>query len=81
MITYLLYDLLPVWLARLGRMARQSRLYQLLAKAWQLCVANCPQIQQNSLTPNSRLPSVNLPTSFPCCMPQPCYRRNCRPTG
>ena len=37
MITYFLYDLLPVWLARLGRMARQSQLYQLLAKAWQLC--------------------------------------------
>ena len=35
MITYLLYDLLPVWLAKLGRVARESALYRLLARIWQ----------------------------------------------
>ena len=34
MITYLLYDLLPVWLAKLGRVARESALYRLLARIW-----------------------------------------------
>ena len=34
MITYLLYDLLPVWLAKLGRIAQQSALYRLLATVW-----------------------------------------------
>ena len=35
MITYLLYDLLPVWLAKLGAVARASALYRLLAALWQ----------------------------------------------
>ena len=34
MITYLLYDLLPVWLAKLGRVAQASALYRLLATVW-----------------------------------------------
>ena len=34
MITYLLYDLLPVWLAKLGELARASALYRLLARIW-----------------------------------------------
>ena len=34
MITYLLYDLLPVWLAKLGRLAQRSALYRLLATVW-----------------------------------------------
>ena len=34
MITYLLYDLLPVWLAKLGKVAQQSALYRLLAVVW-----------------------------------------------
>ena len=34
MITYLLYDLLPVWLAKLGTIARASALYRLLARIW-----------------------------------------------
>lgn len=34
MITYLLYDLLPVWLLRLGRAAQASALYGLLARLW-----------------------------------------------
>ena len=34
MITYLLYDLLPVWLAKLGRLAQASALYRLLATVW-----------------------------------------------
>ena len=34
MITYLLYDLLPVWLAKLGRIAQKSALYRLLATVW-----------------------------------------------
>ena len=34
MITYFLYDLLPVWLLRLAAAARESRLYRLLAKLW-----------------------------------------------
>ena len=37
MITYLLYDLLPVWLARLGAVAQQSVSYRLLARAWHFC--------------------------------------------
>ena len=37
MITYLLYDLLPVWLAKLGELARASALYRLLAAAWGYC--------------------------------------------
>ncbi len=39
MITYLLYDLLPVWLAKLGELARASALYRLLAAAWRFCEA------------------------------------------
>lgn len=34
MITYLLYELLPVWLTKLGHAAQASALYRLLAKAW-----------------------------------------------
>ena len=34
MITYLLYDLLPVWLAKLGKLAQRSALYRLLATVW-----------------------------------------------
>ena len=34
MITYLLYDLLPVWLAKLGKLAQASALYRLLATVW-----------------------------------------------
>ncbi len=37
MITYLLYDLLPVWLAKLGATARDSALYRLLARIWHFC--------------------------------------------
>ena len=34
MITYFLYDLLPVWLGKLGAIARESLLYRLLAALW-----------------------------------------------
>lgn len=34
MITYFLYELLPVWLKRLGQTAQQSALYRLLAALW-----------------------------------------------
>ena len=37
MITYLLYELLPVWLTKLGQIARESLLYRLLANAWGFC--------------------------------------------
>ena len=37
MITYFLYDLLPVWLARLGAVAQQSFSYRLLARIWHFC--------------------------------------------
>ena len=37
MITYLIYDLLPVWLAKLGAIARQSLTYRLLAQVWHFC--------------------------------------------
>ena len=37
MITYLLYDLMPVWLTKLGRVARASILYRLLAALWHFC--------------------------------------------
>ena len=34
MITYFLYDLLPVWLVRLGAVARESLTYRLLSQVW-----------------------------------------------
>ena len=34
MITYFLYDLLPVWLTRLGAVARESLTYRLLSRVW-----------------------------------------------
>lgn len=34
MITYFLYDLLPVWLVRLGAVARESLTYRLLSRVW-----------------------------------------------
>jgi hypothetical protein len=34
MITYFLYDLLPLWLGKLGRIARDSALYRLAAGLW-----------------------------------------------
>ena len=34
MITYLLYELLPLWLTKLGRTARESALYRLAARLW-----------------------------------------------
>ena len=34
MITYLIYDLMPLWLGRLAAVARQSALYRLLALLW-----------------------------------------------
>ena len=37
MITYFLYDLLPVWLARMGAVAQSSTCYRLLARAWHFC--------------------------------------------
>ncbi len=37
MITYLLYDLLPFWLGRLGKAARDSAIYRLLARLWRSC--------------------------------------------
>ena len=37
MITYFLYDLLPVWLARLGAAARNSVSYRLMARLWHFC--------------------------------------------
>ena len=39
MITYFIFDLLPVWLARLADTARQSALYRLLANVWHRCEA------------------------------------------
>ena len=37
MITYLLYELLPVWLTKLGHVAQKSFLYRLLAGIWRSC--------------------------------------------
>lgn len=37
MITYLIFDLFPLWLARLGRTARESAIYRLLAGLWHRC--------------------------------------------
>ena len=34
MITYLIFDLLPVWLGKLGKTARESAVYRLLAAVW-----------------------------------------------
>jgi len=53
MITYFLYELLPVWLAKLGRLAQASALYRLLAKAWRLLTAQvqgslCARLWQGS---------------------------------
>ena len=39
MITYFIFDLLPVWLAGLARTARESALYRLLARVWHWCEA------------------------------------------
>ena len=39
MITYFIFDLLPLWLAKLGKIARQSALYGLLARLWNRCAA------------------------------------------
>ena len=39
MITYLIFDLLPVWLGKLGKTARESALYRLLACLWHKCAA------------------------------------------
>lgn len=37
MVTYFIFELLPVWLGKLAAVARQSTLYQLLARVWQFC--------------------------------------------
>ena len=37
MITYLIFDLLPVWLGKLGKTARESAVYRLLAAVWHWC--------------------------------------------
>lgn len=37
MITYFLYDLLPVWLVRLGAVAQASLTYRVLARLWHFC--------------------------------------------
>lgn len=37
MITYVLYELLPVWLTKLGAVARASLCYRLLAQIWHFC--------------------------------------------
>ena len=60
MITYVLYELLPVWLARLGRLAQSSALYRLAAKAWQLLTAPvrgslCARLWQGSERLRARL--------------------------
>lgn len=34
MITYFLYDVLPLWLARLAKLAMESRIYQIMAAIW-----------------------------------------------
>ena len=37
MITYFLYDVLPLWLARLAALAMNSSLYRLMAAVWRRC--------------------------------------------
>jgi len=37
MITYLIFDLLPVWLGKLGKTARDSAIYRFLALLWRKC--------------------------------------------
>lgn len=39
MVTYFIFELLPIWLGKLGAVARQSALYRLLARLWQTCRA------------------------------------------
>ena len=37
MITYLIFDLVPIWLEKLGKTARASAIYRLLAAIWHWC--------------------------------------------
>lgn len=53
MITYLLFDLFPLWLAKLAATARESAIYRLLSGTWHWCAAQvresfCARLWQGS---------------------------------
>ena len=60
MITHFLYDLLPVWLTKLGRAARAGALYRLLASLWRFLSglverSFCARLWQGSESLRSRI--------------------------
>ena len=66
MITYLIFDLMPLWLGRLAAMARQSALYRFLAFLWHQCAALVRESFCARLWQGSRRLREDVQTSLVC---------------